>query len=76
MQALSLYAGSAALATNILFSALPRITGLAFDEVLKPAPSAGNIWLAMALAIVIGRGFIDLITLFGKGIGQRLERGQ
>ncbi|MEZ4683551.1 MAG: ABC transporter ATP-binding protein [Caldilineaceae bacterium] len=67
----------AALATNILFSALPRITGLAFDEVLKPAPSAQRLlWLALgALAIVIGRGFIDLTNSFSvETLGQRLER--
>ena len=28
----------AATLTNVLYSAIPRITGLAFDEVLKPSP--------------------------------------
>ncbi len=67
----------AALATNVLFSAVPRITGLAFDEVLKPAPNAQRLlWLALAaLAIVIARGFIDLTNAFSvETLGQRTER--
>lgn len=67
----------AALATNVLFSALPRITGIAFDEVLKPEPSAQRLlWLALgALTIVISRGFIDLTNSFSvETLGQRTER--
>ncbi|MCB0063090.1 MAG: hypothetical protein KDE19_13290, partial [Caldilineaceae bacterium] len=38
----------AAIATNVLFSALPRLTGLAFDEVLKPQPNAQRLlWFAL-----------------------------
>ena len=68
---------TAALATNILFSALPRLTGLAFDEVLKPTPSAQRLlWLALgALTIVVLRGFIDLTNSFSvETLGQRTER--
>jgi len=67
----------AALATNILFSALPRLTGLAFDEVLKPNPSAQRLlWFALAaLGIVVLRGFIDLTNSFSvETLGQRMER--
>ncbi len=67
----------AALATNILFSALPRLTGLAFDEVLKPQPSAQLLlWYALgALGIVVARGFIDLTNSFSvETLGQRMER--
>lgn len=68
---------AAAIATNILFSALPRITGLAFDEVLKPQPSAQRLlWFALGtLAIVVLRGFIDLTNSFSvETLGQRTER--
>lgn len=67
----------AALATNILFSTLPRLTGLAFDEVLKPQPSAQLLlWYALgALGIVVARGFIDLTNSFSvETLGQRTER--
>lgn len=67
----------AAISTNILFSALPRLTGLAFDEVLKSEPSAQRLlWLALgALAIVVSRGFIDLTNSFSvETLGQRMER--
>lgn len=67
----------AALTTNILMSALPRLTGLAFDEVLKAEPSAQRLlWLALgALVLVIGRGFIDLTNSFSvETLGQRMER--
>jgi len=67
----------AALSTNLLFSSVPRIIGLAFDEVLKPQPSAQRLlWLALgALGIVVLRGFIDLTNSFSvETLGQRLER--
>ncbi|MEZ4709460.1 MAG: ABC transporter ATP-binding protein [Caldilineaceae bacterium] len=67
----------AALLTNVLFSAIPRITGIAFDEVLQPAPSASRLlWLALGvLAIVLVRGVIDLTNSFSiETLGQRLER--
>ncbi|MEZ4865696.1 MAG: ABC transporter ATP-binding protein [Caldilineaceae bacterium] len=67
----------AALATNVLFSAIPRLIGTAFDEVLKPEPSAQRLlWLALsALGIVVLRGFIDLTNSFSvETLGQRFER--
>ena len=63
--------------TNVLFSAVPRLTGLAFDEVLRPDPSARRL-LTLALVIlgvVIVRGVIDLVNSFSiETLGQRLER--
>jgi ATP-binding cassette, subfamily B, bacterial len=63
--------------TNIMFSALPRFTGLAFDEVLKPEPSARRL-LELSLLIlgfVLVRGVLDLIQSFSiETLGQRLER--
>jgi ATP-binding cassette, subfamily B, bacterial len=65
------------LVTNIMFSALPRFTGLAFDEVLKPEPSARRL-LELSLLIlgfVLVRGVLDLIQSFSiETLGQRLER--
>ncbi len=67
----------AATLTNILFSTIPRLTGLAFDEVLKEAPSARRLAIlaAFILGIVIIRGLIDLANSFSiETLGQRLER--
>lgn len=67
----------AALTTQTLGSAVPRLIGIAFDEVLKPdASSQRLLWLALsALAIVVARGFIDLTNAFSiETLGQRLER--
>jgi len=67
----------AASVTNILFSAIPRLTGLAFDEVLQPAPSAQRLlWIGLGvLGIVLARGVIDLTNSTTiETLGQRLER--
>lgn len=67
----------AATLTNVLYSAIPRITGLAFDEVLKPQPDARRL-LTIALSIlglVLVRGLVDLINSFSvETLGQRMER--
>jgi ATP-binding cassette subfamily B protein len=67
----------AALLTNVLFSTIPRLTGLAFDEVLQPEPSARRL-LAIALSIlglVLVRGLLDITNAFSvETLGQRLER--
>ena len=67
----------AATLTNVLFSAIPRLTGLAFDEVLKPAPSAGRL-LTIALSIlglVLVRGLLDITNAWSvETLGQRMER--
>ena len=69
--------GVAAMLTNVLFSAVPRITGLVFDEVLQPDPSAQRMTslalLILGLALV--RGLIDLTNSWSvETLGQRLER--
>jgi ATP-binding cassette, subfamily B, bacterial len=67
----------AALMTNILFSAIPRITGVVFDEVLKPQPSLSRLaTLALAiLGIVLIRGVLDITNAWSvETLGQRMER--
>ena len=67
----------AATLTNVLFSAIPRLTGLAFDEVLKPEPSPGRL-LTIALSIlglVLVRGMLDITNSWSvETLGQRMER--
>ena len=67
----------AATLTNVLYSAIPRITGFAFDEVLKPQPDVRRL-LTIALSIlglVLVRGLVDLINSFSvETLGQRMER--
>ena len=69
--------GLAAMLTNVLFSAVPRLTGLVFDEVLQPEPSAQRV-LTLALAILglaLARGLIDITNSWSvETLGQRLER--
>ena len=68
---------AAAILTNVLFSAIPRLTGTAFDEVLRPEPSVRRL-LTIALiilGIVLVRGVVDIINSFSvETLGQRLER--
>jgi ATP-binding cassette subfamily B protein len=67
----------AATLTNVLFSAVPRLTGVAFDEVLKPEPSPARL-LTIALSIfglVLVRGLVDLTNQWSvETLGQRMER--
>lgn len=67
----------AATLTNVLFSTVPRLTGLAFDEVLKPEPSLSRL-LSLALLIlglVIVRGLLDMTNSWSvETLGQRMER--
>jgi len=67
----------AATLTNVLFSAVPRLTGLAFDEVLPPEPNTGRL-LTIALSIlglVIVRGLLDITNSWSvETLGQRMER--
>src|SRR5687767_7601856 len=52
----------AAMQTNVLFSAVPRLTGLAFDEVLRSEPNPSRL-LSIALLIlglVFVRGLLDI----------------
>jgi ATP-binding cassette, subfamily B, bacterial len=73
---LALFTVAAAL-TNILFSTIPRLVGVAFDEVLSPDPSLQRLlWLSLGvLGIVLVRGVIDLTNSISiETLGQRLER--
>jgi len=67
----------AAMLTNVLFSAVPRLTGVAFDEVLMPEPSPTRL-LTIALTIfglVLVRGLVDLTNQWSvETLGQRMER--
>ena len=67
----------AAMLTNVLFSAVPRLTGLAFDEVLRPEPDPGRL-LSIALSIlglVFVRGLLDITNSWSvETLGQRMER--
>ena len=67
----------AATLTNVLFAAIPRLTGLAFDEVLQPTPSPQRL-LAIALSIlglVLARGLLDITNSWSvETLGQRMER--
>ncbi len=67
----------AATLTNVLSSAIPRLTGLAFDEVLLPAPSSGRL-LTITLSILgmaLLRGMLDITNSWSvETLGQRMER--
>ena len=67
----------AATLTNVFFSAVPRLTGLAFDEVLRPEPSPNRL-LSIALFIlglVFVRGLVDITNSWSvETLGQRMER--
>ena len=67
----------AATLTNVLFSAVPRLTGMAFDEVLRPEPNPGRL-LSIALFIlglVFVRGLLDITNSWSvETLGQRMER--
>lgn len=63
--------------TNVFFAAVPRLTGAAFDEVLRPEPSARRLLViaAVVLSLVLVRGVIDIVNSFSvETLGQRLER--
>ena len=68
---------TAVLLMSVLFSAIPRFIGLAFDEMTKPEPSPRRILViaAIILGIVLIRGLIDLTNSFSiETLAQRLER--
>lgn len=68
---------TAAVLTNVLFSAVPRLTGIAFDEVLRAEPSVRRLgWLSLLiLVVVLVRGAVDIVNSFSvETLGQRLER--
>ncbi len=66
-----------AVMVNVFFSAIPRLTGLAFDEVLRPNPQSSRL-LTIALvilAVVIISGLTDISARMSSEIlGKRLAR--
>jgi ATP-binding cassette subfamily B protein len=67
----------AATLTNVLFSAIPRLTGAAFDEVLRTPPDPQRLLLIALsiLGIVIVRGLLDITNSWSvETLGQRMER--
>ena len=68
---------TASILTAALFSAVPALIGLAFNEVLKPKPDPGQLaWITLLiLGIVLARGVMDIINSFSvETLAQRLER--
>ncbi len=68
---------TASILTATLFSAIPVLTGRAFNEVLKPAPDPAQLaWIALTmLAMVLLRGVTDIFSAFSiETLAQRLER--
>ena len=65
------------ISSNVATSAIPRLTGVAFNEVLQPGPDQ-TLLLMIAFAIlglVIARGIVSLGSSFSvELLGQRLER--
>ena len=64
-------------ATSVLSSAIPRLTGVAFDAVLVGEPATGRLLsiAAAILAAVLVRGVVDLASSLAiETLGQRLER--
>jgi ATP-binding cassette, subfamily B, bacterial len=68
---------AASIVTSALFSAIPALTGVAFNEVLKPNPDPGallNIGL-LILGFVLLRGATDIVNAFSvETLAQRTER--
>ncbi len=67
----------AATLTQALFSAVPRLTGLAFDEVASAEPSVRRLLILAVVLVVLAlvRGVIDIVNSFSvETLGQRLER--
>lgn len=63
---------------NTIHGVLPRLTGMAFDEVLSPVGGAGALLniAALYLGLVMLRGVLDLAASWSMEIsGQRLVRG-
>lgn len=75
-----LYLASLALATllaNLLTGMMAALTGVAFNEVLAPAPSPDRLGLIALglLAVVLVRGGVDIVARFSSEfLGKRLQR--
>jgi ATP-binding cassette subfamily B protein len=67
----------AAITVAILFSSVPRLIGLAFNEILSPDASAARLLqiALLILALNFVRGILDIVNAFSiETLGQRLER--
>jgi ATP-binding cassette subfamily B protein len=67
----------ASVLANVLFAAVPALTGLAFDEILVPEPDAQRLLVIalVILGVVLVRGVADMINAVSvETLGQRLER--
>ncbi len=65
------------LGVSVLASAVPRLTGVAFDEVLEASPDPSRLaWVALAVLVaVLVRGGLDLANAFAiETLAQRTER--
>lgn len=67
----------AAITVAILFSSVPRLIGLAFNEILSPDASAQRLLQIALLILALNfiRGLLDIVNAFSiETLGQRLER--
>jgi ATP-binding cassette subfamily B protein len=67
----------ATLGASVLSAAIPTLTGLAFNEVLRPQPDAGQLLtLALGLVVVVlARGTLDLGARFAaEFLAKRFQR--
>ncbi|MCC6455529.1 MAG: ABC transporter ATP-binding protein [Caldilineaceae bacterium] len=67
----------AAVTVAVLYSTVPRLTGLAFNEVLQPSPNPRRLLEIALLILVLNfiRGIFDIVNAFSvETLGQRLER--
>jgi ATP-binding cassette subfamily B protein len=65
------------LGTQILAALVPVVTGIAFNEVLRPAPDANYLLLLFLaiLVIVVAQGVLGPLGVFGSEfLAQRIER--
>lgn len=68
---------AASTVTSALFSAIPALTGVGFNEVLKPKPDAGALLQIglLILGLVLLRGATDIVNAFSiETLAQRTER--
>lgn len=68
---------AASIVTSALFSAIPALTGVGFNEVLKPKPDAGALLQIglLILGLVLLRGATDIVNAFSiETLAQRTER--